>query len=125
MSKGNCGPVSSQTFYSHTVKACYEPVHRISHCFSRQLEVAFAMHFRSWLQAEVPRPCVSGVRSRMEKPRQRRGVRTPRCWRWRQPLSAPAVRPCTRNRRTRIEKNSTGSMTMVPPAAILPHSQPS
>ena len=41
------------------------------------------------------------------------------------PLTAPAVRPRTRNLRTRMENTSTGSITMVPPAAILPHSHPS
>src|SRR5262249_10222447 len=43
----------------------------------------------------------------------------------RHPLSAPPVRPCTRYRRTTKEKTSTGSMIMVPPAAMRPHSQPS
>jgi hypothetical protein len=36
-------------------------------------------------------------------------------------LRAPAVRPCTRNFRTRIEKKRTGSMTIVPPPAIVRH----
>src|SRR5436190_21626630 len=41
------------------------------------------------------------------------------------PFTAPPVRPCTRYRLTTKEKASTGSMIMVPPAAMRPHSQPS
>jgi len=40
-------------------------------------------------------------------------------------LTAPADMPPIRNLRTAMEKTKTGSMTMVPPAAIFPHSQPS
>ena len=41
------------------------------------------------------------------------------------PLIAPAVMPWIRKRRTSIEKTRTGSITMAPPAAILPQAQPS
>ena len=41
------------------------------------------------------------------------------------PFTAPVVIPWIRNLRSTIEKISTGSMTMVPPAAMRPHSQPS
>ncbi len=40
------------------------------------------------------------------------------------PFTAPAVSPLIRNLRTASENTSTGSITSVPPAAILPHSQP-
>jgi hypothetical protein len=41
-----------------------------------------------------------------------------------QPFTAPAVSPLTRNRLTASENTSTGSITITPPAAIRPHSQP-
>ena len=40
------------------------------------------------------------------------------------PLTAPAVSPSIRKRRTTSENTRTGSITIVPPAAIRPHSQP-